>query len=304
MKKISVICCVYNTEKYLDQCLKSVQNQTMKKEEFELIIVNDGSIDNSEKIIKKYLKNNPNWKYIKQENQGLSKSRNNALNIVSGKYVTYLDSDDYLLEDALESMYNECKENGAEISIFRANTFNSTGEYPDYYNSLYDKLPSITNLNKTAELTKAIRSVAILYKYDIVKKVRFIENVVHEDGYYCLACFNKAANIYISKSVVYMIRIREGSDKSIMQNLSYKTFKDHIYNMTKADLEIKNSNLITYHLGSMVQYIINNLKKEDKLDAHRKINDYLKNMLDAKIISCFKYMYFKFKVYIKLYIMR
>ena len=96
MPKISVIIPVYNTEKYIENCLNSVKNQTMK--DFEIILVNDGSTDNSENFIKKWIDNNKgiNVSYFYKENGGLSSARNYGISKATGKYIMLLDSDDYI----------------------------------------------------------------------------------------------------------------------------------------------------------------------------------------------------------------
>lgn len=95
MCKISVIVPVYNTEKYLEKCLDSLVNQTMNN--IEIIVVNDGSIDHSEDIIKKYEEKYKNMiKYYKKENGGLSSARNYGISKAKGKYIAFVDSDDYL----------------------------------------------------------------------------------------------------------------------------------------------------------------------------------------------------------------
>lgn len=96
MPRVSVIVPVYNTEKYVEKCLSSIANQTMK--DLEIIVVNDGSTDNSEKIIKKYKEEHPevNIQYLKKENGGLSDARNFALPYATGDYISFIDSDDYI----------------------------------------------------------------------------------------------------------------------------------------------------------------------------------------------------------------
>ena len=96
MKKVSVIVPVYNVEKYLDKCLDSLVNQTLK--DIEIIVVNDGTKDKSQKIIDKYVKDYPKLvkSYIK-ENGGLSSARNYGLKYAQGEYVGFVDSDDYVI---------------------------------------------------------------------------------------------------------------------------------------------------------------------------------------------------------------
>ncbi len=102
MKKISIIIPVYNVEKYLKRCLDSVENQKYKN--IEVILVNDGSTDKSEEIIKKYQEEYSNIKYLKKINGGLSDSRNFGIKNATGDYICFIDSDDYIDESLLSSL--------------------------------------------------------------------------------------------------------------------------------------------------------------------------------------------------------
>ena len=114
--KVSVIVPVYNTELYLERCLNSILNQTFK--DIELIIVNDNSNDNSHKIIETFINENTNIKYIdNKENKGVSNCRNEAIKISSGEYILFIDSDDYLDENMIETMYNEASNNDLDIAM-------------------------------------------------------------------------------------------------------------------------------------------------------------------------------------------
>lgn len=100
---ITLVLPVYNVEKYLDKCLSTIFSQTFKN--FELIIVNDGSTDNSKEIIKSYINKFSNIIYLEQKNQGQSVARNNAIKHASGDYIIFIDSDDFLDLTMLEKMY-------------------------------------------------------------------------------------------------------------------------------------------------------------------------------------------------------
>lgn len=114
---ISIIMAVYNVDKYLEIMLDSVFNQTFK--EFEIIIVNDGSKDNTENIIIRYMKKYNNIIYLKQENKGLSEARNVALDKINKKYTIFFDGDDYVDKNMLEKMYTKAEEVEADITICR-----------------------------------------------------------------------------------------------------------------------------------------------------------------------------------------
>ena len=103
--KVSIIVPVYNTELYLEECLSSILNQTY--DNYEVIIIDDGSIDNSYKICQRYCKKDNRFIYIKQKNSGVSAARNKAISCVNGDIIIFLDSDDYLNYSALEIIVNE-----------------------------------------------------------------------------------------------------------------------------------------------------------------------------------------------------
>jgi len=114
MPKISVIIPAYNVEKYIEKNLKSLKDQTFK--DFEAIIINDGSTDNTEKIIKEVLQDTKfQWKLINQENQGVSATRNRGIIESKGEYISFLDSDDYYHPTFLEKMYNKGKEKNYDV---------------------------------------------------------------------------------------------------------------------------------------------------------------------------------------------
>ena len=111
--KVSIIVPVYNVESYLDKCLNSLVNQTLK--DIEIIVINDGSTDNSQKIIDKYSKKYKNIINITKENGGVSEARNLGLEKASGEYIGFLDSDDWIEPDMYELMYQKAKTENFDI---------------------------------------------------------------------------------------------------------------------------------------------------------------------------------------------
>lgn len=115
MVKVSVIIPIYNVEKYLDQLLDSLVEQSLK--DIEIILVDDGSPDNSGAICEKYAKNDQRFHVIHKKNEGVSKARNDGLKTAKGEYVIFCDSDDWLPLNALELLYNEAKRTNADVTI-------------------------------------------------------------------------------------------------------------------------------------------------------------------------------------------
>ena len=113
MPKVTVIIPVYNAESFLEECIDSVINQTL--DDIEIIIVNDGSTDSSPQICKKYAESDNRIKFIHKENSGKGASCNAGISIATGEYLSFIDADDFIHEQMLESLYNKAKEHDADI---------------------------------------------------------------------------------------------------------------------------------------------------------------------------------------------
>ena len=119
--KVSIIVPVYNTEPWLRECMDSLVNQTLK--EIEIICVDDGSPDNCGKILDEYAKKDTRIIVIHQKNQGVSAARNAGLDVASGEYITFVDSDDYVDLNTYEKMYNLAKKDEIDILQFKFRRF-------------------------------------------------------------------------------------------------------------------------------------------------------------------------------------
>lgn len=116
MIKVSVIVPVYNGESYIKACIDSILNQTLK--EIEIIVINDGSIDNTNKVLENYRKEYPNQiKVIEKENEGQGKARNVGINLAKGEFLTFVDSDDTIEPNMLKKMYDTIKKQHTDIAI-------------------------------------------------------------------------------------------------------------------------------------------------------------------------------------------
>ena len=113
--EISVVVPVYNVDKFLSRCLDSILAQSLK--EIEIICINDGSTDDSYKILKKYARQDKRIIVINQKNQGLSAARNNGIKVAKGDYISFIDSDDYIDADFLKKLYTAATSNNADIAV-------------------------------------------------------------------------------------------------------------------------------------------------------------------------------------------
>ena len=177
MVKVSIIVPVYNTAKYLSMCIESLINQTLK--DIEIILINDGSTDESESIIKKY--KDKRIKYIFKKNEGIGKTRNLGIEKTNGEYLAFIDSDDYIEPNFCEVMYNKAIKDECDIVIC------------DYYKDINERLEEVkfasfkdTNLKENPEIINLINLGPCnkIYKKDLFKnqKNRFVENLKYEDA--------------------------------------------------------------------------------------------------------------------------
>ena len=188
---ISIIVPIYNAEKYLRKCLDSLIHQT--KKELEFILVNDGSKDQSEKIIKSY--QDDRIKYFKNTNHGIGYTRNYGIQKATGKYIMFLDSDDYLELNACEELVKKAEKEDLDVVVC-----DFYKEY-DNGNRIEEKIPSFQNttLKETPQLMNQINLSPWnkIYKSSLIKdhKIQFVEDLKYEDAPFVLECLEEAKRI-------------------------------------------------------------------------------------------------------------
>lgn len=166
MNKISVVIPVYNVEKFLPQCLNSIIHQTYKN--LEIILVNDGSTDNSDEICKTFAKRDKRIKIIHQKNAGVSAARNNGLKHATGDYVHFIDSDDYIDLDYYKKMVDA--NNGIGADIIAAGVVSQNGAL---YNVEYKHKSILTTLSEKFIITNALSNCTV-WRY--LFKTSFLQN--------------------------------------------------------------------------------------------------------------------------------
>lgn len=183
-KEVSVIIPVYNSEKYLKRCLDSVVNQTL--ENFEIIIVNDGSSDNSLNILNEYKQKYSQIILLNQNNKGQAVARNRALDIAKGEYISFVDSDDFIENNMLELMYKEAVASNVDMVICNWDRVDSVGRvlstknHIEYQNQILNQYETIREffLNKN-ELIEGFSWNKIIRK-SLFNQVRYL-NMKYED---------------------------------------------------------------------------------------------------------------------------
>ena len=226
---ISVIIPIYKVEKYLNRCLESVVNQTYKK--LEIILVDDGSPDGCPQICDEYAQKDSRIIVIHKENGGQSTARNAGLDICKGEYIAFVDSDDYVSEKYIESLYNSLTENGTDIAICGTQEVDEKGNFKK--NKTY-KLHKEIKYNQEECLDwlyfKEDGTILVpwnkLYKKFIWKDLRFPVGLLFEDSYIIIDILNIINGISIEKENLYYYRIRKGSTTN--SGITTKKLKSYI----------------------------------------------------------------------------
>lgn len=300
MIKYSFIVPVYNTEKYLKKCLDSLVNQTYK--DFEIIVVNDGSTDKSSSIISKYQKKYKNIIVIDKENEGLSMARNRGVQKSSGKYIIFVDSDDYVSNKLLEEV--DKKIDDSDILRFQIATededYTKINEYQEEgFESMcgYDAFKYLSSYH----FVEPAWCYVIRKNYYIENKFSFKKGVYHEDFGLIPYVIYKARKVKSIAFIGYYYIQRNGS---IMNNNDYKKTVKKAFDMLEQyktmRLFAKNinrkNNLDDYFLSYISNSVIvkaRELKKDEKkvyINELKKLNVFDGVLVNTRIRRFKKYL--------------
>lgn len=220
---VSIIIPVYNTAKYLEQCLQSVLNQ--KLQEIELICVNDGSTDNSMEILARYERLDKRIKVFQQSNQGLSATRNWALRKAIGEYVYFLDSDDLIKSSkSIGELYGVAKDSDLDTLMFAGESFYENEElekdFPQYktyytlmeeYSGIYQGQKIYALMRKRGEFRSSPCLQLMRRKNLIENDIWFPEGILHEDNYFTFLNLMNSQRVMYMKEVHFSRRVRSDS---------------------------------------------------------------------------------------------
>jgi glycosyltransferase involved in cell wall biosynthesis len=220
--KVSVIVPVYKVEEYLSKCLSSLVQQELK--DIEIIVVNDGSPDNSQSIIDKYQKNYPNIKSFIKDNSGLSDTRNMGIQNATGEYIAFVDSDDYVRFDMYSKMYSKAKDKDFDVV-----TCDVKYVYSDHENIVVTDPKNDTTNIKEAFIDLYPAACTKIFKREIItkNKIYFKSGVWYEDVEFMYRLLPYVKSIGVIHEPFYEYLQRE---KSITNSVSPK-FYDYINNM-------------------------------------------------------------------------
>lgn len=196
MKKLSIIVPVYNVENYIRTCFESIFKQGLYDDDYEVIIVNDGSTDNSMRMIEDYVKQHNNITIINQKNQGLSVARNNGIKAAKGEYILMPDSDDLLIERSIPPLLDAALETKVDIIVADYLMMNNDEIDQREYNKIKPSVFSIKEMTGI-ELLKDIKACYVwnkLYRRDFILQnhFSFIPGIRFQDIPFTHECYIKA----------------------------------------------------------------------------------------------------------------
>ena len=217
MAKVSVIVPVFNCEKYLSKCLDSVLNQSFK--DIEIICVNDGSTDGSYNILQNYEKNFSNIILINQDNKKQGAARNRGLEIATGEFITFLDSDDWIEPNYIENLYNAITKHN--VNVAAASICRDKKNKKVWYLHLI-KEAIYTDVNSALKaIDFHLETAGKLYRFEGINNLRFQENIFFEDAGYTIRAINSLKSLVTVPNTVYHYVSNEDSTiKNTSKNLT------------------------------------------------------------------------------------
>ncbi|MDO8870931.1 MAG: glycosyltransferase [Methanobacteriaceae archaeon] len=297
--KISIIIPVYNVEKYLEQCLESVINQTMT--EIEIICVNDGSKDKSPQILEEFAQKDERIKVIHKENGGIASARNEGLKYVTGEYIGFVDSDDWIEPHMYETLYNNAKSNDCDMVMCSAHRFDEVTQellydLPyftlEFFNESFNDV--VFNYQATGNFLFKINVTPWnkVYKASFLKenKIKFPEGLDFEDNTFFYESYLKANKVSLVRDHLYFYRInRRGSfiatgnkrffDVIPIQNLNEKLVREYCPVSLDSFLNFKIEQFISRcnqvdeeYKQEFLEIIKEDLSKTD-IDDFKKLNE-------------------------------
>ncbi|MCO7135731.1 glycosyltransferase family 2 protein [Ligilactobacillus salivarius] len=272
MVKVSIGVPIYNVEEYLRECLDSIMNQTF--EDFEVIMVDDGSPDNSFSICQEYVAKDSRFKLIHQENKGLAGARNTCLKYMHGEFITWIDSDDVVDNNYLERLLEVQAETGADIvrcskKHIRGNDIFLITNYNRMYKTK-EKIIGVSKLDLLLDAFDGRLSVVefwgTLIHRELYKGVILSQGVVCEDQGNKFKLYLRSKKNVLLLEQLYGYRIRKGSIMHMM-NKDLSDLEIHIYNWDKL---MYYADIANYKVEEVRETYI---KELDKLSAEVNLSE-------------------------------
>lgn len=300
---ISIVLPIYNVEKYLKKCIETILNQTY--DNIEILLVDDGSTDHSGEICDEFEKKDKRIKVIHKTNGGLSDARNTGLKHAKGKYISFIDSDDYVSEKYVEELYTLLKTNNAQIAVCNFQRVKEDGQVvstEDIQSETLSSKEALEKLNDRKFYPTSIVAWNKLYDIKLFDDILYPLGKLHEDEYTTYKLYYKAKKVVITSNVLYYYRTVQ---TSIMNRTFNKNRLDIIealeermeFFKEKNEKKLYELSLIQYESVLMIHYMNCKFYLEDAKDIQEEIlNKYKKNYIETiqskecSIINKIKFM--------------
>lgn len=296
---ISVIIPVYNVEHYLGDCVESALNQSYKN--LEILLIDDGSTDNSGKICDEYSKKDNRIKVFHKKNGGAASAKNFGVKKAVGKFICFIDSDDIVEKDYVEYLYSLISKENADLSIGCYTVKSNNKEYNIGKNQIDSILSSKDCLKKLLlDDGITVSLCAKLYKKNILKSIYFPENFMYEDDATMYSIIMKCKTISYGNKSIYTYYIRNNSvmtkdftDKRLVILKYANNMKKEILFMYPDLKSFVDRKFIMYNFSILRQLVVSSLN-EEQLQIKKNIVHFLKS--NSSLILKSKYYSLKEKI--------
>lgn len=258
--KVSVILPVYNVESYLEQCLLSIETQSL--EDIELICIDDGSTDNSLEILKAHKEKDSRIIIISQENRGAAAARNRGMQSAKGEYLLFLDADDFFERNMLNIAYKSAIEQNADITMFRGDKFDTINQryMPMNYSIKNEQLPP-NNPFHYKDIPDNIFTFAVGWAWDKLYNREFVQNEglqfqelrTSNDLYFVFSSLVKAKKIYILDDILVHHRVNIKESLSVTREQSWNCFYKALIALKK---ELENMGIYRYVERGFLNWVV------------------------------------------------
>ena len=247
---------MYNAEKFISKCISSITEQNIPSDQYEIIVINDGSTDNSIKIAEDCLKDIEHHTLLTQENQGQASARNKGIALANGKYLMFVDADDWLLPNTIKKLLVCAEKNKTEITFSACRIMGRNGEY--HFSNDFPHYEIITE-GVYALLNDLIIIGSVwgqLYEKQFIKSnnICFASGIKHEDVLFSILCIIRAKRIISVDLCTYVYCWNEGSTD---RSFDCENFKKAIF----SDLYIANEIIEISKREKLNEYLRNNLHR-------------------------------------------
>lgn len=277
---ISIIVPVYNVEIYLEKCIESILSQTFK--DFELILVDDGSNDNSAKICDEYSKKDRRIKVVHKKNGGLSSARNIGLDLAKGEYIGFVDSDDFISPNMFSELYNTIRKSNSDLAI--CNFLRIKGDELDF--NTYKELDIIEEFEGLEILNQLYESRGVqfvvawnkLYKKELFNELRYEVGKLCEDEYIIHRILYRCKKVVYSNKIMYYYTQRENSITSTISSKRIIDASEALEDRINFFKEMRCFSLYKKAVNAYIHFLIPVRKKAPDLQT--------KSVLSTSIRKC------------------